>query len=192
MKKRTLVRIGGLALVLSLISTGLLSTTLAKYTTTVTGSGTAVVAAWSFKANGKGSGQTIDNVKLVDTVHTENISANVIAPGTDGKFIITIDGSGSETAISYNVTFDNLQNIPTNLKFYSDETFATEYDNLAAAVFNGTIDLADIETPVDKTVYWKWEYYTSDDGDVADTLNQNLEPSFDITVTGTQVKPAQP
>ena len=51
MKKNHAARLGALALALTLVSTCLMGGTLAKYTTTVTGTATATVAKWVFNAN---------------------------------------------------------------------------------------------------------------------------------------------
>lgn len=211
MKKRTLVRIGGLALVLSLISTGLLSTTLAKYTTTVTGSGTAVVAAWSFKANNQSA--SMAEISLSDTLEgvTDKLAPKRLAPGTNGSFNIVIDGQGSETSIEYTISFNGIDEgeIPTNLKFYSDSTCNNEYEFEGSLVgfqngryIKDTIEIdgssKTIDAPITEKIYWKWPYETGTTpeeivaGDTADTADQDSEVTFDITVTGTQVDPTTP
>lgn len=189
MKKTNIARLSALALTLCLASTALMSGTMAKYTTTVTGNGSATVAKWSFQVNEKDSAQTF-TVNLTDTTINGNLKTDTIAPGTDGSFNIKLDASGSETAVDYKIVFSSIQNQPTNLKFYSDSTFKTEITDLESNGITDTIALAQVSTPVTKTIYWKWDYETGSD-DTADTGDAGKAMTFKITVTGTQADPTK-
>lgn len=177
------------AVALTLVTTCLLGGTLAKYTTTVTGTGTATVAKWSFKANDQTA--TFNNVSLSDTVHTENIKAGTIAPGTDGSFDIKIDGSGSEVGIAYKIVLGDLDNLPVNIKFYQDEAHSTEYTEIATTGITGEIEQASVSTPVTKTIYWNWPIGDADTNDTTTGMTGAGDKTFTITVTGTQVAPAE-
>lgn len=197
-KKSYAARLGALAVALSLVTACLLGGTMAKYVTEVTGTGSATVAAWSFKANEKTDTFTVDLAKTAYT-NINNTGGNKIAPGTEGSFDIKLDASGSDVAVDYTIAFSNLQNKPTNLKFYSDENMATEIADLTnTTALNGEIKLADISKPVTKTIYWEWAYEIGNDEatkktnnaqDVKDAVNSM---TFDITVIGTQQTPATP
>ena len=192
-KKSYASRLGVLAVALTLVTACLLGGTMAKYVTEVTGTGSATVAKWSFKANGET--ETFTGIDLASTAYTNinNTDKKRIAPGTEGNFDIVLDASGSDVAVDYTIAFSNLQNKPTNLKFYSDKEKKTEISNLATGLA-GTIELKDVATAVTKTVYWDWAIGSSDADNSADTANGAAAKSmtFDITVTGTQKTPATP
>lgn len=184
MKKSTLRNLGVMAVVLCLVTTSLLGGTLAKYTTEITGTGSATVAAWSFKVNDNAS--TISEVKLTDTSLNSKVTDSKIAPGTDGSFDVKIDASGSDVAVGYKIAFSNVTNQPKNLKFYSDSNFENEID-LTTGI-EDEIALADVGTAVTETIYWQWAY-----DDTAASNKDNTDAgkamSFTITVTGTQLDP---
>lgn len=188
MKKKSYVaRLGVLALALTLVTTCLTGGTMARYVTEVTGAATATVAKWSFKANSQTQNFTVN---LTDTTLNGKVADGKIAPGTDGSFDISIDADGSEVALDYTIAFSNMENKPSNLKFYSDPNFKTEISDLATySGLNGTITLTDIGTPVTKTVYWQWAYGDAVEPDQATITGKDM--TFTITVTGTQQNPSQ-
>lgn len=107
--------------------------------------------------------------------------------GTKGSFDIIIDTTDSEVGIDYEVIFSNIpDNFPKNLKFSVD---GNEYQ--LSKGFSGTIDANDTEKLLVKTVCWDWEYETpnGDEADTQDGLVDANDLTFDITVTGTQVRP---
>ena len=54
------------------------------------------------------------------------MKSKTIAPGTNGSLDIILDTTGADVAIDYAVTFDNLVNKPTNMKFtYGNKTSDT-------------------------------------------------------------------
>lgn len=185
MKKTNIARLSALALTLCLASTALMSGTMAKYTTTVTGNGTATVAKWNFKVN---NGTQNFTVNLGDTLNYSNVATKTIAPGTEGSFDIELDATGSDTAVDYEIAFGNLTNKPENLKFCSDQACGTVIDltDPDKAKVSGNIGLSN--KPVTKTIYWKWAY----DGSDTAPITGNEKMSFTITVTGTQSTPTTP
>ncbi len=193
MKKSSLRNLGVMAVVLCLVTTCLLGGTLAKYTSTITGTGTGTVAKWNFKANNS-DGTTTVNIDLADTLTGgTNIAAKRMAPGTDGQFDIRINATGSEVGIDYTIAFSDLSNIPTGLKFYSDAGFSTEITDLATYNgFNGSIALADVNTEVTKTIYWQWAMDGNESDDVAKGTAGGADGTkigFNVTITGTQADP---
>ncbi|WP_418252314.1 hypothetical protein [Gordonibacter urolithinfaciens] len=182
-KKSYAARLGVLAVALSLVTACLLGGTMAKYVTEVSGTGSATVAAWSFKANDQTKEFTVD---LADTANT-NVATDRIAPGTKGSFGIKVDATGSETALDYTIAFSNLTNMPDGLKFYSDIDRTIAITDLATYKgFDGGIALTEVGTPVTKTVYWEWAYEGDNTKDTAAGTNASKAASFKITVTGTQ------
>lgn len=180
-RKSNAARVGVLALALALVSACLLGGTLAKYSTEVTGTGSATVAKWSFTANG--ATDKFD-VSLVDETQT-GVAEGRIAPGAKGSFAIELDANGSEVAVDYTIAFSNLTGMPDGLKFYSDSDRKNAIDDLGAYEgLNGTIALANVGTSVTKTVYWAW----AEGADAEDTVvgKDPKAGTFAVTVTGTQ------
>ena len=181
-KKSYAARLGVLALVLTLMTTCLLGGTMAKYTTEVTGTGSATVAKWSFKANGQT--EKFDAVDLASTAY-DNVGTKRIAPGTEGSFAIQLDASASEVAVDYAIKFSNMVNKPVRLKFYSDQAHGTEIS--LDTGLTGAIALADVGTTVTETIYWAWPYEAA--SGVDDNKDSGKSVTFDIAVTGTQHTP---
>lgn len=163
-----------------------------KYTTTVTGNGTARVAAWSFEVNGP-EGSTIENVALTDTTIKEGTLVDGrIAPGTSGSFDIEIDASGSEVGVDYIIEISGLNAGPKNLVFTADGLdVATDAVN-GKITFSGAIAATATGTPVTKTINWAWAYETPEvaTNDVQDTTDSGSgDLTYTIKVVGTQQNP---
>ena len=207
MKKNHAARLGALALALTLVSTCLMGGTLAKYTTTVTGTATATVAKWVFNANNAAADtKKFENINLGDTLNYKvtDIKTGVIAPGTEGKFDIELNGTGSKVGIDYTIEITKaaitMQNkeLPSNLVFSTKEikegNTGNSLDKLSSesgSLLSGTIDYKDSKMEKTITIYWKWPYATSTEGaDIKDTNDSGIENiTLDITVTGTRVVP---
>ena len=159
--------------------------------TEVTGSATAAVAAWSFKAN---EGETtFTNIDLSapgkrNAYNETDVMAGVIAPGTSGKFDIVIDGSGSEVGIDYVVTIASADGttLPDNLKFKIDNT-----DYTLASEKTGTIDYATGADSMKKTitVNWEWEFEGSNAVSSNDNTYADNDWLLNIAITGKQTTP---
>ncbi len=166
----------------------------AKYKTTLTGNGTAIVAKWSFKVNGQT--QTIPDIDLTQTMDTHNnVAEGKIAPGTSGHFDLELDATGSEVSIDYNIKLAITEK-PTNLKFYLDNTYETEIAETEGTLnVSGSIPLETIDTPLIKTIYWQWPYETGvtenevKENDKTDTIDSAKKVTMTITVTGIQRDP---
>lgn len=195
-------RLGALALALTLATTSLIGGTLAKYATTVTGDGSATVAAWSFKAADAKGSETFKVVLTDDTLNNK-VTDKMIAPGTDGSFNIALDGSGSDVALNYTIELGNIKNKPENLKFYSNaacsadkEIVVPSGESAKVKAFDGSINLVTDKTKMTATeiVYWKWAYGDTTDINTADTASgtgTDKGITFDIIVTGTQQDPTK-
>lgn len=178
-----------------------------KYTSTLPGNGTATVAKWNF-----GTDTTIENVDLAaatgvamrDAVN--NVATDRLAPGTSGKFNVTLNAKGSEVALTYDIILSKMQNKPKNLHFYSDSSFNHPIDTDDGAKISGIIAQGETNTAKTVTIYWKWAYETEkqvndannvltnvldDVQDTTDGKNATAQGvKFSITVTGTQINPA--
>ena len=186
MNKKSLMII--VLLLLVGLTTGYVASTYAKYTSTVSGSGTATVAKWAFSTENASQTITID---LGGTVDTTTLSADRIAPGTSGSFDVVLTNGDTEVGVDYSVMLTSITNQPTNLKFYSDSSYTTELTP-GTSTITGTLDAEDA-TGVTIPIYWQWAYETNAiatndpidtaDGEAANTL------TIGVTITGTQVTP---
>lgn len=123
--------------------------TYAAYVQQSVAKGTSIVAKWRFKANGNKDSFDIDLLKSASKLYNGKIG-----PGSYGSFDVELDGTGSEVDIDYIISFDNLSNIPTNMKFYTDASY-TKNVNLDSYKIDGTITYG-ASMKKKYTIYWKW------------------------------------
>ncbi len=193
MKKSIISRIGVLALILSLASITVLSGTLAKYTSTATGTGTVNVAQWSdIQFEGTTDANADFTFNLADTkVTNNNVTTGQIAPGDSGSFEISM--GQTEVAYTYSISIEEVTpagDVP-NIVFYSDAAMTTEI----TADITGTKTLPTADGVVaahTTTVYWQWEYFEDATQDTADTALglENGSFEFEINITATQLDAA--
>ena len=204
---KLLKRFGAVAFALTVASSCIVGGTLAKYTTTVAGTGSAIVAKWapSFKTgtNGGSFSDSID-VKLTDTTLNSKVVNGKIAPGTDGSFSVQVSSGATEVEFKYSVSISDLANRPANLKFYEDSGFATELTETSVGVYelssNDTMAINGADQTM--TVYWKWPYDVSgeassaaesrdaadsDTGNKATASEAAATMTFKVNCTATQV-----
>ena len=191
-KKKTALLV--ICLLLAMILSFMIGKTFSKYISEVKGTGTAEIANWVFKVNGKED--VIQNVNLLSTYNNETLINNKVAPGTSGSFNIVVDASGSEVGVDYVIQFLNESEKPQNLIFtYDDQQYTTIQD--LEKDLSGTINANDENKTRTITIYWEWQYQTGENeneinqNDIIDTNNaKQLENyTFDIYVAGTQVMP---
>ncbi len=191
-KKKTALLV--ICLLLAIILSFMIGKTFSKYISEVKGTGTAEIANWVFKVNGKED--VIQNVNLLSTYDNETLINNKVAPGTSGSFNIIVDATGSDVGIDYAIQFLNESEKPQNLIFtYDDKQYTTIQD--LEEDLSGTINANDENKSRTITINWEWQYETGEDeneinqNDIIDTNNaKQLENyTFDIYVTGTQVMP---
>ena len=182
------------AILLSVATLGIIGgNTYAKYFTKIDGEGSAEIARWSFRANNTST--FMEKIQLNNVYNTSILKNKTIAPGTNGSFDIILDATGADVAIDYAVTFDNLVNKPTNMKFTYEGTTADSLKGLED-VLKGRIQLEDERTKT-LTIKWSWDYQTGttaeekEINDRIDTNDSGKDFSFDINVTGTQVNPQE-
>ena len=157
--------------------------TYAYYQTQITGTVSGTVAAWSFKANNSASNFTLNlTPKTEQSTRTLN---STVAPGTSGSFKITLSAVGSALAVNYTITFSGFTNIPTNMKFCSDESCNTVTDITASGYsMTGTLNAG---ATLDKIIYWQWPANFNDSTSPnVDNPNADKSISFTATVVGQQ------
>lgn len=206
MKKRfNFGRLGALALALTLVTSCLTGGTLAKYTTSVSGTGTATVAKWAFKAGDTaGSSGFVENsLDLKDTTVDEKVVASgKIAPGVKGELPIYVDLSDTEVATEIKITIsvEGDNTLPENLYFINSDNKKIKANTLTAdgTVFN-TVSLTATEAAKykdeDLSISWEWPYETEAEdgtqtkGNTADTSSGETfkTSNIKVTVTGTQL-----
>lgn len=190
-KKRKSLVLMTLLLLVGLTS-GYVAGTYAKYTSEIEGNeGTAVVAKWNFDE--ENNADTTIVINLAKTYAPATLVENRIAPGTEGSFAITLTNATTETGVDYTISFEKATGVPTNLKFYEDNTYTTELD-IASDTIEGSLKPKDA-TGNTVTIYWKWAYETTN-GDTDDTTNgknggeNGTKLTLPITITGIQTTPA--
>lgn len=191
-KKKKALLILGILLVMLLAFIG--GQAYAKYVSSIRGEGIAEIATWDFKVNGQK--EQVEQINLVSTCNNETLVNNKIAPGTSGEFKIIVDATGSEVGINYNITFTEEENKPQNLKFIYD---GVKYDSIKELENNlsGIINANEPNKSKTINIQWEWEYETGkteeeiNANDILDTKDaeQIRNYTFDVIVTGTQVKP---
>ena len=163
---------------------GLAAAVYAKYIASFTANGGgATVAKWAFEGDNESSTVSCD---LSKTYNPATLVNDKIAPGTEGYCEIELVNTNSEVGVKYTIKPSGVNNKPTNLKFYKDENYTTELDDDG---ITGNLN-ANQSTAQKATIYWKWDYETSN-GDTADTTDgeaaKTMTVSFDVS--GVQVQP---
>ena len=134
-------------LAFSFLGINFIADTNSQYKTTSNSETDFQVAPWNFTVNGSESGTL--NVSLTS-------NNKVVVPGMSGSIPLVIDATGTKVAIEYTITI-NRDNLPKNLKFYSDSAYSQEITSL-----KGQIELGDPQK-ITKNIYWKWIYTTENE-----------------------------
>lgn len=192
MKKHNMMRVASALAVVTLLSTSLISGTLAKYVSTFEKSSTAQVAKWAFNVSEKDKTETkaftfdlFKNITDLDGQKEDDVKGDyVIAPGTAGQITLTLKNESDVTA-SYQIVFtENSRNLPGGvsripLKYAiikGDGTPDEDTDDWTTSIENlkqGTT--SKIKLPANSTdeqadtytVYWKWDYKGNDATDTS-------------------------
>lgn len=198
MKKNRILKIGLLALALTLVTASLVSGTFAKYVTTVNGTGTVTVAKWDVKvgkdATSYAAALTLANT-IVNGTANGDVAADRVAPGTTGKFSLVYDTSASEVAHNITITLESTSaNGLADLGYLkvknSAGTFVpfTGIDPITVYTKNWKETEPSGATIVD--VEWVWVFSadeTQDGLDTEDGLAAVLQKALKATFTATQL-----
>lgn len=189
MKKNRLFVLGIITMFVAILSLTLVSGTMARYTSTVTGSDTVKVAEWSFDGatlvKDGGTGTIAFNLfdSIIDTktdATDTDVATGVIAPGTKGSFTFNLANTGEVNATAdFSFTVTNTQNIP--VKFYKDAAMTQEITAVAGVftvVEDAALNMGASATPF--TLYWQWAFDSGNDN--FDT-NLGIDGNAEITVT---------
>ena len=98
-KKNNLTSAVVLMLIITLLALIALASTYAKYTTSASGTGTAIIGKWDidFK-NGESELSDQFKIDLADTMTSADSTNEFIQPGSTGEFTITIKNNGQVPA----------------------------------------------------------------------------------------------
>lgn len=183
-------------LLLSLVlSSRFVAGTYAKYASEITGnSGTATVAKWAFATDNTAQSLTINLAN--NNINTSTLDSGKIAPGTSGSFDVQLVNTNTETAVDFTIKLNSITNLPTNLKFYKTYSNSTYSNELTpgTSTITGTL-AAKSSTPVTVTIYWVWEFGSSDAVDnsanVADTTagTAGNQLTIGVDIVGVQHAP---
>ncbi|RHS87841.1 hypothetical protein [Clostridium sp. AM42-4] len=199
MKKHNMMRVASALAVVTLLSTSVISGTLAKYTSTASSTATATVAKWSFKVGAGGTNVTATNDitgtnpftfdlfgSIKDTGGTEKetdvtdvTGKHIIAPGTSGQITLALEND-SQVNAGYTIKFieNNKDEIP--LQYAIMDGTGAEYSKLTWTKKIGDLNktVASLGTGSENnkasyTVYWKWDY-TDSTGATRDSSDTTL------------------
>jgi len=192
MKKNKLTSLAILVLALTIVTMMLVSGTFAKYTKQYSGTSTATVAHFAVGEVSSTSLNLFSTINETDaTTAEEHVVSGKIAPGTGGKFNVTLTNS-SEVAVDYTLAITETQNGNVPIEYSIDGTTYVTAANFSS-VATGLLGIGST-TPTNATVtvYWRWAFtgdasdnYTSSQSDTTDTAlgEAATAPEVEITVT---------
>ncbi len=172
MKKNWMLRLGLLAMVLTLVTMPMVSSTYAKYVSEATGTDTARVAKWGVVVNADvknifgdaydvtTSDLSVDYATGTVTVKAVADNTNIVAPGTKGSFKFGVTGQPEvSVAMTYDatialsgwtvITAEDYMPInwtiqrSSDSKFWDGDTWEDTATNLTASQLDAMIDVLD-------------------------------------------------
>lgn len=178
-KNNKLGKFVAFVLLITIIAVILVASTYAKYTTSKDLEAVATVAKWSIKLGGKDITQnetvTFDlftTVKDTDGNDETDVSANRIAPGTQGSFDVELENA-SEVTAKYTVTFEsqNASNIPVEFSVDGGTTWKTDIKELTLTdVLEAGAKTSTTESP---KISWRWVFERGTEDSEKTTNNEN-------------------
>ena len=194
-----MLKLTSFVLLVTMIALTLVSGTYAKYTSSASGTDSAVVAKWDIKAGVSGGETSITGsnatvaFNLFDTINdTGNTAAETdvatgkIAPGTAGSFEMSIKNDSEVTArygINYTVTGNN---VPIEFSTDGGSNWVTSLSNVTAS---DSTKIA-MNSSATVTVMWRWAFtgagsanYTESQTDATDTALGLSTPTVTVAAT---------
>ena len=156
MKKRDYVFLLALLVLMVIISAG--TYTYARYLTTVETSSDVTIAKWNVAVK-EGDNELSSTQKLTLTVNKNtNVADGKMAPGSTASGEFTIDPTGSEVAIDYEINIDTTNITNDKIAIKSLSVGGDELAKNGEGKYVGTISLEDAlankQTTVKVTVEW--------------------------------------
>lgn len=191
-KNNKLGKFAVFVLLITIIAVILVANTYAKYITSKDLEAVATVAKWSIKLGGKDITQneavTFDlftTVKDTDGSDETDVSANRIAPGTQGSFDVELENA-SEVTAKYTVTFEsqNTSNIPVEFSVDGGKTWKTDIKELTLTdVLEAGAKTSTTESP---KISWRWVLERGTE-DSEKTINNGFDTDLGIVETAPTV-----
>lgn len=188
MKKNKIFALGLIVTFVAFISLSLVSSTWAKYTSSVSGTSTATVAKWSF--DGVDLSKDTINFNLFNTILDTNnvaetdVKEGLIAPGTKGSASFTFKNTGEVNAKAI-VTLEltNTSNIPLTFTL-GEETLFASGNSYQKEI---TLNMNDA-TGTTWALNWAWAFTGNDTTDTTlGTATTAPQVSVKLTVEFVQV-----
>ena len=163
--------------------------TYAKYTASLgTQNGEATIAKWNFDVENSSVSMDVD---FTPTYNPATLTAERIAPGTVGKFVIELANTTSEVGVDYTLEFGTVTPAIGSFSFNVTTAGLTETSN-GSGVYEGHLDIGDT---VEVEVEWEWLYEVDDAQDTQDTTigkaggASGTKLVVPVTITGVQSEP---
>ena len=163
MKDKILTALG---IVLMIGAVVLATTSYARFVSGVKGTANITLARWEFTAN--------------DETMSFSSDLGELYPGIDKYFQVILSAENSDVDVDYKIKFNYPNNIPENLKFYSDSA-KTQEINLDGDTLSGILT-AGKRTVI--TIYYDWPY-----GSAAEKYTPGTA-WFNMTIDGHQKDPS--
>lgn len=171
-KNTNLSKTVGLLLVLTLLALIAISGTYAKYTTSVSGNATAVIAKWDIKfTNGDNTISNNFNIDLAKTMTSSDKANTFIQPGSQGSFKVKVTNDSDVAAIVVATVSDNSSTIFQNGQF----TLTVDGNTAAEGVEVAPKGSKEV------TIAWKWNYESEDNKDTVDVADTTIGTNSDKT-----------
>lgn len=171
-KNTNLSKTVGLLLVLTLLALIAISGTYAKYTTSVSGNATAVIAKWDIKfTNDTKTIANNFNIDLAKTMTSSDKANTFIQPGSQGSFKVKVTNDSDVPAMVVATVSDNSNTIFQNGQF----TLTVEGNTAAEGVEVGP------KASKEVTITWKWNYESADNKDTVDVADTKIGTGSDKT-----------
>jgi hypothetical protein len=178
-------------LALTLVLSCSLFVTVAKYSSNVSISDSATVAAWSFTVNDKeiatSSAQNLE-IDLFSTIMDTkdgkaetDVKSGLLAPGTTGSFALNIKNTADVNA-TYTLALSatNAANIPLEFSTDGGKTWSSD---LATVTANGSLAMNATKAV---TVNWRWAYEGDDTALGIQAQGGDVSVVVTATLTATQ------
>ena len=203
-KRKGFLKLAVIMLIIMMLALCVVAGTLAKYTSTGSGTISVEVATWDIEAGGTQLKDTLTlgDFHIYDTVNTEGMVADdqvttgKIAPGTWGYYAIKVENKGDVDAI-VSAKIDGTPTLPMGMtvKVLSLETDPEKFEDFSfsSASWSDVTLNKNGGSNVDTTVYvvfeWVFENGTTNDEDNTKygTSESALESLGTLTITATQV-----
>ena len=194
MKKNRLFVLGIITMFVAILSLTLVSGTMARYTSTVTGSDTVTVAKWAWTlqddsnvdlAGGTYTFGLFDTiVDTVDGNDDAHVKDDRIAPGTKGQFTIHFNNKSEVTAKVFVSFTSNEAVLPIVYSLDGTNWVGTIAELNDDAEVNG-VEVAMETGTYEQVIYWMWAFdETSDGWDSQKDTNLGLTPvNHSVTMT---------